>query len=82
MAGRSRWHDHHQGNGRAHPLRKAWPAQRVVLESGEFIHLRPHGMAAISLGVGAKLSAKGELRMTVLGTRMLEAYQANGYDIE
>ena len=54
----------------------------VVLETGEFVHLRPHGMAAIGLGVGAKLRAKGELRTTVLGTRMLEAHQANGYDIE
>ena len=54
----------------------------VVLESGEFIHLRPHGMAAIGVGVGAKVSAKGELRMTVLGTRMLEAHHANGHDIE
>lgn len=54
----------------------------VVLESGEFIHLRPHGMAAVGVGVGAKLSARGELRMTVLGTRMLEAHHANGYDIE
>ena len=54
----------------------------VVLESGEFIHLRPHGMAAVGLGVGSKVSARGELRMTVLGTRMLEARHANGYDIE
>lgn len=54
----------------------------VVLESGEFIHLRPHGMAAVGIGVGAKLSARGELRMTVLGTRMLEARHANGHDIE
>lgn len=54
----------------------------VVLESGEFIHLRPHGMAAIGVGVGAKVSAQGELRMTVLGTRMIEARHANGYDIE
>jgi hypothetical protein len=54
----------------------------VVLESGEFIHLRPHGMAAVGIGVGAKVSAKGELRMTILGTRMLEARHANGYDIE
>lgn len=54
----------------------------VVLESGEFIHLRPHGMTAIGLEVGAKVSAQGELRMTVLGTKMLEAHHANGYDIE
>lgn len=54
----------------------------VVLESGEFIHLRPHGMSAIGLDVGSTVSARGELRMTILGTRMLEAHHANGYDIE
>jgi hypothetical protein len=54
----------------------------VVLESGEFIHLRPHGMSAIGAEVGSEVSAHGELRMTVLGTRMLEAAHANGYDIE
>ena len=45
----------------------------VVLETGEFIHMRPHGMAQVGLGVGAKVTAFGELRSTVLGTRMLEA---------
>ena len=50
----------------------------VVLETGEFVHLRPHGMAAIGLVIGAKLTDKGELRTTVLGTRMLKAHHANG----
>ena len=54
----------------------------VVLDSGEFVHLRPHGMEAIGLKVGSKVDARGELRMTILGTRMLEARHANGYDIE
>ena len=49
----------------------------VVLETGEFIHLRPHGMALVGLGVGSKISAVGVERMTVLGTRMLEAHQVN-----
>ena len=49
----------------------------VVLASGEFIHLRPHGMAQAGLGVGAKVAAVGERRLTVLGTPMLEAYQVN-----
>jgi len=66
---------------RIHYARHGQP-NGVVLETGEFVHLRPHGMAAIGLGVGAKLSAKGELRTTALGTRMLEAHQANGYDIK
>ena len=54
----------------------------VVLKTGEFIHLRPHGMAATNLDVGSKVVATGEVRTTVLGTRMLEAHHANGYDIE
>ena len=57
-------------------------ANGVVLETGEFIHLRPHGMEAMGLDVGSKVSAQGELRMTILGTRMLEARHVNGYDIE
>lgn len=54
----------------------------VVLETGEFIHLRPHGMALLGLGVGAKVHALGTLRMTVLGTRLLEAHQVNRIPID
>jgi len=50
----------------------------VVLEGGEFIHLRPPGMAASGLIVGAAVNATGELRTTLLNTRMLEAQQVNG----
>lgn len=49
----------------------------VVLDSGDFIHMRPHGMAQVGLGIGAKVSAVGALRTTVLGTRLLEARQVN-----
>ena len=49
----------------------------VVLETGEFIHLRPHGMALLGLGVGAAVRAVGELRLTALGQPMLEARQVN-----
>jgi hypothetical protein len=49
----------------------------VVLETGEFIHLRPHGMALLGLGVGAEVRAVGELRLTALGQPMLEARQVN-----
>lgn len=53
----------------------------VVLETGEFIHMRPHGMAQVGLGVGAKVNAVGDLRMTVLGTRMLEARVVNRMEL-
>jgi hypothetical protein len=53
----------------------------VVLQTGEFIHLRPHGMALAALEVGAKVSAIGVAGTTVLGTRMLEAHQINGVEL-
>ena len=53
----------------------------VVLDTGEFIHMRPHGMAAAGLGLGAKVRAVGEERMTLLVSRMLEARQVNGIDL-
>jgi len=52
-------------------------ANGVVLETGEFIHTRPDGMALLGLEVGAKVQATGELRMTVLGTVLLEAHEVN-----
>jgi len=53
----------------------------VILETGEFIHLRPHGMVAAGLDIGSKVNAVGELRMTVLGTRMLEARRVNRVEL-
>jgi hypothetical protein len=49
----------------------------VVLDSGDFVHLRPHGMQKVRLKVGARVLAKGERRATVLGTTLLEAHEIN-----
>jgi hypothetical protein len=54
----------------------------VILESGEFIHTRPHGMKKLKLKVGSKVTATGELRMTVLGTSLIEAHEVNRVSIE
>ena len=54
----------------------------VVLKSGEFIHLRPPGMAMLGLAPGAKVNAAGSLRMTCLGTRLLEAREVNGIALD
>jgi hypothetical protein len=54
----------------------------VMLESGEFIHTRPPGMKKLKLGVGAKVVAHGELRMTVLGTPLVEAGKVNGVTLD
>jgi hypothetical protein len=56
-------------------------ANGVILEGGEFIHLRPQGMAQLGLEVGSSVNAVGEVRDTVLGTRMLEARQVNRIEL-
>jgi hypothetical protein len=54
----------------------------VILESGEFVHLRPGGMAKAALRVGSKVRAVGDLRMTLLGSRLLEAHKINGTSLD
>ncbi len=54
----------------------------VILETGEFVHLRPHGIQAAGLDIGSKVSATGTVRTTVLGTVLLEASRVNGIEIE
>ena len=53
----------------------------VVLETGEFIHLRPDGMAQAALEIGSKVTAVGQVRMTLLGTSMLETHRINRIDL-
>jgi hypothetical protein len=54
----------------------------VILESGEFIHTRPHGMKKLNLQVGSKVFAYGEARTTVLGTSLIEAHEVNRVTLE
>jgi hypothetical protein len=54
----------------------------VILKSGGFIHTRPIGMQKLKLKVGSKVTAHGELRMTMLGTSLVEALEVNGVRIE
>ena len=54
----------------------------IILESGEFIHTRPDGMKKLKLKLGSKVIAHGELRMTVLGTPLIEAREVNRVILE
>jgi hypothetical protein len=54
----------------------------VILKSGEFIHTRPHGMKKLKLAIGSKVVARGERRVTVLGTALIEAEAVNRVTIE
>jgi hypothetical protein len=53
-----------------------------ILDSGEFVHLKPHGVKAIGgLSVGQTLEARGEVRSGWSGHRVIEARTANGIAI-
>jgi hypothetical protein len=73
-------------NGAGHPVSgvvssvhyaKHGEPNGVILESGEFIHTRPLGMKKLKLEVGSKVVVLGEMRMTVLGTPLIEAHEVN-----
>jgi hypothetical protein len=54
----------------------------AILETGDFVHLRPHGAKAIGLKVGQTLEAEGEVRPGWAGCRVIEARRANGVSLE
>jgi hypothetical protein len=54
----------------------------AILDNGDFLHLKPHGAAAVGLTVGMKVSGKGHSKPMMGGHRVLEAEQVNGIDIE
>jgi hypothetical protein len=50
----------------------------VVLDTGDFVHLKPHGMKAAGLAVGDRVTAEGTARPTATGHRAIEATAVNG----
>ncbi len=58
-------------------------ANGVVLDTGDFVHLKPHGTRALKLAVGQTLRASGHTRPMLFGEHQaLEAETANGLDLE
>ena len=53
-------------------------ANGVVLESGDFIHLKPEGMKHIGLKVGDQVTAEGTAALMPLGQQVIEAKTVNG----
>jgi hypothetical protein len=53
-------------------------ANGVVLESGDFIHLKPDSMRQIELNIGDHIEADGKIRAMELGGRVIEATTING----
>lgn len=54
----------------------------VVLDTGDFVHLKPHGMRRVSLTVGMRVVAAGAARPTVTGHRVIEATVVNGTELD
>ena len=57
-------------------------ANGVVLDNGDFVHMRPDGFAALGLGIGNDVTAEGDARALAFGAgRVIEAREVNGQPI-
>ena len=56
-------------------------ANGVVLDSGDFVHLKPDGMKKVGLEVGQEVVARGHARSTPTGGRAVEAEVVNGTEV-
>jgi hypothetical protein len=54
----------------------------VVLDTGDFVHLKPHGMRLVPLAVGDRVAAEGPSGPTVTGRRVIEATAVNGVALD
>jgi hypothetical protein len=52
-----------------------------ILDSGEFLHLKPEGAAALGLAEGMKVKGSGELKQAMGGQAVIEASEVNGVPI-
>lgn len=54
-------------------------ANGVVLDSGDFVHVRPDGFERLGLKIGDTIKVRGEARALVTGTgQVIEAHAVNG----
>lgn len=53
----------------------------VILDTGDFVHLKPHGMRLVPLAVGTRVVAQGASRPSVTGRRVIEATVVNGVTV-
>jgi hypothetical protein len=50
----------------------------VVLNNGDFLHLKPDGMKKVGLRVGQEVTAEGKARLTLPGHRVIEVEVVDG----
>ncbi len=54
----------------------------AILDSGDFLHVKPHGAAALGLTVGMKVKGTGGRKPMIDGHQVIEADNVNGIEIE
>jgi len=54
----------------------------AILDSGDFLHVKPHGAAALDLKPGMKVKGSGSSKPMFDGHRVIEATEVNGVQIE
>lgn len=53
-----------------------------ILDSGDFLHLKPEGAAAVGIKLGLAVEGRGETKPMVNGRCVIEAQEVNGITIE
>ncbi len=54
----------------------------AILNSGDFLHLKPHGAVAVGLTVGMNVEGTGPTKPMIGGHRVIEADKVNGIRLE
>jgi hypothetical protein len=54
----------------------------ATLDSGDLLHVKPHGARALQLDVGMDVNGVGSTKLATCGHRVIEAQEVNGIEIE
>ena len=54
----------------------------AIIDSGDFVHVKPEGADAIKLKLGQEISVEGKSRPTSLPHLIIEAHRVNGTDLD
>lgn len=54
----------------------------AILETGDFLHVKPHGAVALELEVGMQVKGTGPSKPMIGGHRVIEADEVNGIALE
>ena len=54
----------------------------AILDSGDFLHLKPHGARVLQLVVGMDVKGVGSTKLATCGHRVIDAKEVNGVQVE